>query len=189
MNWRKSGIGIAIGMVIIALLAYGLTVDPREVPSPLPGNAAPTFALPTMEEGDIVDLAGLRGQVVVLNFWASWCVPCRYEHGDLVTAAGRYQPLGVRFYGIVYQDSPRNAKAFIDELGGINYPSLLDEGTRTGIAYGITGVPETFVIDQAGTIVFKHNGPITAGQLASVIEPLLGDGAHLPSAGHSGGAP
>lgn len=175
MNWRGAFTGFAIAAGIIALLGFGLTRDPRVVPSPLPGTPAPLFTLPTMEAVDTIDLAALRGHVVVLNFWASWCIPCRYEHADLVAAAARFQPRGVRFFGLLYQDSPRNAQAFIEELGGINYPSLLDEGTRTGIAYGVTGVPETFVIDRTGTVVFKYNGPITADQLAGVIEPLLAD--------------
>ena len=185
MNWRGALTGLAIALGIIALLGFGLTRDPRNVPSPLPGTPAPIFSLPTMEAMDTVDLAALRGDVVVLNFWASWCVPCRYEHADLVAAAERYQSRGVHFFGLLYQDSERNARAFIEELGGVNYPSLLDEGTRTGIAYGITGVPETFVIDREGTVVFKYNGPITVGQLARVIEPLLGDAD--PAEVHSGG--
>lgn len=189
MKWRRAMLGVVIALGIIALLGFGLTRDPREVQSPLPGSPAPIFTLPTMETAETIDLGALRGSVVVINFWASWCVPCRYEHADLVAAAERFQPRGVHFYGIVYQDTPRNARAFIEELGGINYPSLLDEGTRTGIAYGITGVPETFVIDQQGTVVFKHNGPITAGQLARVIEPLLGGGAGASSALHPGNRP
>ncbi len=190
MNWRRGGIGLGIGMLIVALLGYGLTVDPREIPSPLPGTAAPMFELPTMESVETIDLAALRGQVVVLNFWASWCVPCRVEHADLVAAAERYQPRGVRFFGLVYQDSPGSARAFIQELGGVNYPSLLDEGTRVAISYGITGVPETFVIDQDGVVAFKHKGPITVGQLSSVLEPLLSDAPALPSsAAHPGGSP
>jgi len=175
MNWKRGAAGFAIALAVIALLAYGLTVNPRAIPSPLPGTAAPVFALPSMEAVDTVDLRALRGSVVVLNFWASWCVPCRVEHGDLVAAAEKFQSRGVQFLGLIYQDSPRNARAFLRELGETNYPSLLDQGTRTAISYGVTGVPETFVIDQDGTVVFKQNGPITVDQLAAVIEPLLAE--------------
>jgi cytochrome c biogenesis protein CcmG/thiol:disulfide interchange protein DsbE len=188
MNWKRGAVGLGIALAVIALLAYGLTVDPRTIPSPLPGTEAPAFSLPTMEPADTIDLRALRGSVVVLNFWASWCVPCRVEHGDLVAAAERFQSRGVRFLGLIYQDSPRNARQFLRELGETNYPSLLDQGTRTAISYGVTGVPETFVIDQAGTVVFKHNGPISVDQLAAVIEPLLGDAPQVrASAAHSGG--
>jgi cytochrome c biogenesis protein CcmG, thiol:disulfide interchange protein DsbE len=188
MNIRKSLIGIGVAAAIIALLGYGLTLNPREIPSPLPGTEAPLFTLPSMDEVDTIDLAALRGDVVVLNFWASWCVPCRIEHADLVQAASMFQPRGVHFFGILYQDRVSSARAFIEELGGINYPSLLDEATRTGIAYGITGVPETFVIGRDGKVVWKYNGPVTAGLLASVIEPLLGATTDAPaSALHGGG--
>lgn len=189
MNWSRAALGLGIALSIIALLGFGLTRDPTAFPSPLPGTTAPTFALPVMETGELVDLADLAGEVVVLNFWASWCVPCRYEHADLVASAGRYQTRGVRFYGLLYQDTPRNAGTFIEEMGGVNYPTLLDEGSRTAISYGVTGVPETFVIDRDGTIVFKYNGPISLRQLEAVIEPLLVDPAAMTSAAHGPGMP
>jgi cytochrome c biogenesis protein CcmG/thiol:disulfide interchange protein DsbE len=188
MNWKRGAVGLGIALAIIALLGYGLTRDPRTIPSPLPGTPAPVFTLPTMEPVDTVDLRALRGSVVVLNFWASWCGPCRIEHADLVAAAERFQPRGVQFFGLIYQDSPRNAREFLRQLGAFNYPSLLDQGTRTAISYGVTGVPETFIIDAEGTVVFKHNGPITERQLAAVIEPLLADAPQVPvSAAHRGG--
>lgn len=189
MNWARAAMGAGIALCVIALLGFGLTRDPTAFTSPLPGMAAPTFTLHDMETGESVTLADLAGDVVVLNFWASWCVPCRYEHADLVALAGLYQPRGVRFYGLLYQDSPRNARAFIAELGGVNYPTLLDDGTRTGIAYGVTGVPETFVIDRAGTIVFKYNGPINVRQLEAVLEPLVAPAAIHDEPGHGPGQP
>lgn len=181
MDWKRAIVGTGIAFAIIALLGYGLTLNPRDIPSPLPGSPAPVFRLPLMDSVGSVDLASLRGEVVVLNFWASWCVPCRYEHADLVAAAERFSSRGVHFFGLLYQDSERNARAFIQELGGVNYPSLLDEGTRTAISYGVTGVPETFVIDRTGTVVFKYNGPISLAQLSSVIEPLLSETAMAPA--------
>lgn len=187
MNTRKALVGVLIAVAIVALLGFGLTRDPRALQSPLPGTPAPFFTLPTMESVDTVDLAALRGDVVVLNFWASWCVPCRIEHADLVQAAAMFQPRGVHFLGILYQDRIPSAQAFLRELGGTNYPTLLDDATRTGISYGVTGVPETFVIGRDGVVVWKYNGPVTAAQLASVIEPLLGDSPEPPAAVHGSG--
>lgn len=186
MNWRRSLIGVAVAMPIIALLAYGMTRDPNMLPSPLPGRAAPEFALPIMDqEPDSARLTDHRGDVVVVNFWASWCLECRHEHSDLSTAAVEYAPHGVSFYGIVYNDSPNNARAWIREMGGQAYPSLLDQGSRTAIGYGLYGVPETFVIDRDGVVVHKQIGAITKAQLDAVIRPLLADrdgaGADAPA--------
>lgn len=178
MNWRRSLIGVAVAMPIIALLAYGMTRDPNMIPSPLPGRPAPEFALPIMDaEPDSARLIDHRGDVVVVNFWASWCLECRHEHSDLSMAAMEYAPEGVSFYGVVYNDSPDNARAWIREMGGQAYPSLLDQGSRTAIGYGLYGVPETFVIDRNGTVVHKQIGAITKAQLDAVIRPLLTDGA------------
>lgn len=174
MNWRRSAAGIAVSIPILGLLAYGLTLDPNEIPSPLPGRPAPEFALPVMDApGDTVRLAELRGDVVVVNFWASWCLECRHEHSDLSLAATRYASDGVHFYGILYNDTPANGRAWIREMGGQTYPALLDEGSRTAIGYGLYGVPETFIIDREGTVVHKQIGPITLARLTSIIDPLV----------------
>jgi cytochrome c biogenesis protein CcmG/thiol:disulfide interchange protein DsbE len=172
MNWKRSLIGLAIALPIIALLVNGLRQNPRALPSTMPGKDAPTFALPMLEADDTIRLADHRGEVVVLNFWASWCLPCRVEHPDLLQAARLYQARGVRFYGLLYNDIPRNALAWLDELGSV-YPSLLDDGTRTAIDYGVTAVPETFVIDRSGKVRFKKVGPVELAELRQVIEPIL----------------
>jgi cytochrome c biogenesis protein CcmG, thiol:disulfide interchange protein DsbE len=173
MNWRKSALGIGISLPILGLLAYGMTLDPRDIPSPLPGREAPEFALPMLDEPDTVRLANLRGEVVVLNFWASWCMECRYEHSDLSLAATMYEPRGVRFFGVLYNDTPANGRAWIQQMGGQTYPALVDAGSRTAVSYGLYGVPETFIIDQNGVVVHKQIGPITLSRLASLLEPLL----------------
>jgi cytochrome c biogenesis protein CcmG, thiol:disulfide interchange protein DsbE len=173
MNWNRAAVAAAAAIPIIALLAFGLTRDPRSIESPLPGRLAPDFALPVMDSADSVRLAELRGHVVVVNFWASWCVPCLIEHPVLTDAADRYYERGVRFIGILYRDAPENAVRWIDRLGGQNYPTLEDAGSRAAIEYGLFGVPETFVIDRDGRVAYKHLGPITREQLARVIEPLL----------------
>jgi cytochrome c biogenesis protein CcmG, thiol:disulfide interchange protein DsbE len=176
VNWRHSAIGAMAALPVIALLAFGLTRDPRSIDSPLPGRAAPEFALPIMFSEDSVRLADLRGHVVVLNFWASWCVPCLTEHPVLTDAATAYHDHGVRFLGVLYRDAPENADRWIQRLGGTSYPSAEDEGSRTAIDYGLSGVPETFVIDRDGTIAYKHLGPLTATQLSRYIDAVLETG-------------
>ncbi len=176
MNWPRAFVGLGVALAISGLLAFGLTRDPNEIISPLPGQEAPGFALPVMDPDaarDSVHLAGLRGEVVVLNFWASWCLACRDEHFDLSETARHYDGKGVRFFGVLYQDSPANGLRWIREMGGQSYPSLNDDGSRTAISYGLYGVPETFIIDQSGRVVHKQVGPITAAVLRRVIDPLL----------------
>ena len=173
MNWRRSLMAALVCVPIIALLAFGMTRDPGEIPSPLPGKAAPEFALPIMDAGDVVRLADHRGKVVVLNFWASWCLQCRDEHTDLSMAANLYRDRGVEFYGVLYNDNAENGRRWLTAMGGQSYPSLLDEGSRTAIEYGLYGVPETFIIDQQGRVVHKKIGPTTVSELASFIDPLL----------------
>jgi len=176
MNWRRSMIGLAISVPVIALLAYGMTQDPSAIASPLPGREAPEFELTIMDSPDDVSLEELRGQVVVLNFWASWCFECRVEHGDLSAAASYYEDRGVRFFGVLYNDTPVNGRRWIAMMGGQSYPTLLDNGSRTAIDYGLYGAPETFVIDQTGNVVHKQIGAITFARLRELIDPLLAAG-------------
>lgn len=176
MNWRRSVMGIGISLPILALLAYGMTNDPNAFASTLPGKPAPDFELKVLEGPDRLKLSDFRGQVVVVNFWASWCMECRVEHKDLSMAADVFADRGVRFFGLLYNDSERNGISWIREMGGQTYPALLDEGSRTAISYGLRGVPETFIIDQNGTVVHMQIGPITLGKLVSVINPLLENG-------------
>ncbi|MCC6318470.1 MAG: redoxin domain-containing protein [Gemmatimonadaceae bacterium] len=182
MNWRRASIAGAIALPIIALLAYGTTRDPKAVPSQLPGRQAPDFALPIFAkgeasqaraEGDTVRLSQFQGQVVVLNFWASWCLPCRAEHRALSDAAVDYEKQGVKFLGVLYDDTPDNGKRWIVEMGGQPYPSLEDSRKRTAIDYGLYGVPETFFIGRDGRVAYKHIGPVTDALLAAKLDSLL----------------
>ena len=172
MNWIRSLVGVGIAVPIVMLLGYGLTRDPRQIDSPLPGRPAPDFSLPTLQPGDSIKLSELRGNVVVVNFWASWCIPCRDEHPVLLAASQVYEPKGVRFVGIAYNDKPEDSQRWLDELGSA-YPSLVDNGARTAIDYGVSGVPETFILDKQGVVAFKKFGPITSGEITQKLDSLL----------------
>lgn len=179
MNWKRSLIGLGVAIPIVTLLAYGLTRDPRFIASPLPGKAAPDFALPMLDApvtesatGDSIHLADMRGNVVLVNFWASWCIPCREEHPALLEGAHAFMPKGVKFVGIAYNDKPEDSRDWLKEYGQA-YPSLLDPGAHVAIDYGITGVPETFILNKQGIVAFKKFGPITQAELAQKLDSLL----------------
>lgn len=161
---------------LLALLAYGFTRDPRAIPSPLVGRPAPTFSLALLDGGSL-NLSDVRGNVVVMNFWASWCYPaCWNEAPRLETAWQRYRDRGVILVGIVYQDSEANARDFIQRHGK-TYPNGMDPGSRIAINYGVYGVPETFFIDRIGRIRWKHVGEIDEETLRVKIEKLLEEDA------------
>src|SRR5436309_6292262 len=141
VKWQRWAIP-ASGVPVVALLAWGLTRDARTVPSPLPGKPAPAFALQTLS-GDSLRLGDLSGEVVLLNFWASWCLACRAEHQVLLEAQQQYRKQGLRIIGVVYQDTRDNAKAWLSARGG-DWPNVLDVGSHTAIQYGLFGVPEAF---------------------------------------------
>jgi cytochrome c biogenesis protein CcmG/thiol:disulfide interchange protein DsbE len=168
---------VVVPLLLFALLlASGLGRDPRELPSELEGEKAPDFSLPRLDDAGTIDLAALDGQVVVVNFWASWCVPCREEHPALAAAWGRYRERGVVILGVVFEDSAEGALEFRDELGG-DWPLATDPDSRTAIAYGVYGIPETFVIAPDGTISAKTTGAVTYDWLRTEIEEALRRGA------------
>ncbi len=184
MNWKRAALLTAfVGGPIIALLSYGMTRDPRSIPSPLPGREAPVFtravfapgndAVLTLPVGDSVSLAAHRGHVVVVNFWASWCLACRDEHESLSMVARRYAGRGVRFFGLLYNDQPENGIRWIKDMGGQAYPALVDPSARTAIDYGLYGVPESFVVDQRGRVAHKFLGPVMPGELSQLLDSLL----------------
>jgi cytochrome c biogenesis protein CcmG/thiol:disulfide interchange protein DsbE len=165
LNQRVLLLGLAVVVPLVAVLVLNLGRDPRVIDSPLVGRKAPDFTLAPLDGGPPVTLASLRGKPVVLNFWATWCVPCFQEHPLLVSAA---RGLGdrARFLGVIYEDSEEQVRAFLARQGSA-YPSLLDPGSRTAIAFGIFGVPETYFIDADGKIAAKHVGPLDAASLES----------------------
>jgi cytochrome c biogenesis protein CcmG/thiol:disulfide interchange protein DsbE len=168
-------------LVAIAAVAAGvvfgsrLDSDPTLVETPLIGTAVPDLELPALEGEASLRLADLRGQVVVVNFWASWCVACREEHPALLSVAETYRADGVTFVGIVYQDEQDAAVGFLDEMGrgGDNYRYVTDPGSAAALDFGVFGVPETFIIDRGGVIQGKITGPATYPLLAGAIEEVL----------------
>jgi cytochrome c biogenesis protein CcmG/thiol:disulfide interchange protein DsbE len=171
MKSLKFLIPLALFLVLAGFLARGLKLDPREVPSPLIGKPAPSFALTKLDAAEqIVRRDELLGKVWVLNVWASWCAPCREEHPLLVDFARRkIAPV----YGLNYKDTRTNALNFLRQLGNPYEASLFDGDGRVGIDFGVYGVPETFVIDARGLVRFKHVGPLTPEVIRGRIEPLL----------------
>ncbi|MBF6606719.1 MAG: TlpA family protein disulfide reductase [Chloroflexi bacterium] len=163
-------VGVAV-VGVMALVAVGFARDPGRIESPLVGRVAPEFRLVSLG-GTTIDLADLRGRPVVLNFWASWCIPCRDEAPLLRAAQERYATLDVAFLGVVYEDSAASAQAFVDRYG-IAYPSLLDPDGRTALDYGVYGIPETYFIAADGTIRDKQIGPLDATSLERQIGAVL----------------
>jgi len=162
---------LAIFIVLAGFLAVGLNLNPREVPSPLIGKPAPAFSLPTLAAPDRQLAAqDLHGKVWLLNVWASWCVACRQEHPLLVALAKTGQ---VEMIGLNYKDKRDEALAWLARHGDPYRVSIIDAEGLVGIDYGVYGVPETFVIDQAGVIRHKHIGPVTPEALQGTILPLV----------------
>lgn len=163
---------MAFVLSLLLLLAYGLTKDPRVIPSPLIRKEAPPFTLDLLNGGTL-RLEELRGKVVVVNFWASWCFPaCWNEAPRLEAAWEKYKDRGVTIVGIVYQDTEENARAFINRFNK-SYPNGMDPKSRIAIDYGVYGVPETFFIDRQGRIAHKHVGELSSEVLTKQIEALL----------------
>ena len=160
-------------LALAVLLAGGLGRDAHTVPSPFIDKPLPAFAAPVMggAAGATRRSEDLRGQVWVLNVWASWCAPCREEHPLIVAYAKR--PGAVRVLGLNYKDAPGAAQGWLAQLGNPYAETLIDADGRLGIELGVYGVPETFVIDKAGLVRFKHVGPLTPEVLEQRILPLL----------------
>jgi cytochrome c biogenesis protein CcmG, thiol:disulfide interchange protein DsbE len=157
---------------VLVLLAYGLTLDPGFVPSPLVGREAPTFAL-ELFDGSTFTLTEQRGKIVVMNVWSSWCIPACYNEAPALEAAWkRYRERDVVLLGVNYQDREAAARQFLARFGH-TFPNGPDVGSKVAIAYGVYGVPETFFIDRDGRIAHKHVGEITFDTLVQQIERLL----------------
>jgi cytochrome c biogenesis protein CcmG/thiol:disulfide interchange protein DsbE len=154
------------------ILVHGFGRDPREIPSPLIGKPAPSFTLVALD-GKTITADQLRGRPYVLNFWASWCVPaCVDEHPVLLEAERRYGA-AVQIVGIIYNDSPRAARAFLDRYGDGGWPQLTDAGGRLAVEYGVTGPPESYFVDAAGIVRAKQFGPLTLAAMDQRFAALL----------------
>ena len=164
-------IPLAVFLAMLVFLGVGLGLDPHEVPSPLIDKPAPAFRLQTLESPSrLLSSEDMRGQVWLLNVWASWCSGCREEHPVLVEfAKTRVVPI----VGLDYKDQPDDARRWLANFGNPYLASVSDLDGRTGIEFGVYGVPETFVIDKAGVIRYKQIGPITPKVLHDTILPLV----------------
>jgi cytochrome c biogenesis protein CcmG, thiol:disulfide interchange protein DsbE len=160
-----------LNRTVLLVLGFNLGRDPKNVRTPMIGRLAPSFDLRRAGASDRVSLAALRGRPAVINFWATWCVPCYAEHPILVNAAA--QNPDVAFAGVVYDDTEPKVLEFLREYGA-SYPSLIDDGGRTAIAYGVYGVPETFFVNAEGVIVSKVTGPVDEQKLAENLAKARG---------------
>lgn len=165
-------IPLLVFVVIVGFLWAGLSLNPREVPSPLIDKPAPQFSLPQLRDpGNVIKTADLRGQVWLLNVFASWCTPCLQEHPYLLDL----EKSGlVPVYGLNYKDRQEAALNWLNKHGDPYTGIVVDAEGRTGIEWGVYGVPETFVIDKQGVIRFKHIGPLTPEVIEEDILPLVG---------------
>jgi cytochrome c biogenesis protein CcmG/thiol:disulfide interchange protein DsbE len=163
----------ALVVPVAWLLFQGLGRDPRVLPSPLIGRPAPAFELVGID-GQTVDSAALRGRTVLVNFWASWCFECIEEHRVLLEAQEQYGA-DVVIIGVLYQDSVGDALAFLARYGNGGWPNLIDADGALAIDYGVSGVPESFFIDAAGTVRYKQWGPVTRAVLDAQMPTLLSD--------------
>lgn len=175
---RRWGYRLALFSIVAFALTLGVVfgsrfgTDPRLVESPLIGKPSPDAVMPFLEQEGELALTDLRGRIVVLNFWASWCVGCRQEHDDLVATANAYRDEGVQFLGVVFQDESGDAIAFLDELGR-GYPNVVDVDSRLGVEFGVYGIPETFFIDPQGVVVAKISGESNVSTLSGILDDIL----------------
>jgi cytochrome c biogenesis protein CcmG/thiol:disulfide interchange protein DsbE len=158
-------------MAVLGLLAWGFTREPKFIPTPLLAKPAPTFTL-TLFDGTMLRLEELRGKVVFLNFWASWCPPCRAEARMLEAAWQGQKGQGVVFVGINIQDKEEAARKFLEEFD-VTYPNGMDPGSKIAIDYGVWGLPETFIIDREGRITYKHVGSLGVDTVIAKLDEAL----------------
>ncbi len=173
---KWAGIAIAAGAVIFSVvLASRFGTDPGLVESPLLGEAAPVLELPLLDGSGTFDTTDLNGRVTVINFFASWCLECRNEHADLVATSDAFADRGVRFVQISYQEGAGASATYLDQAGRSDSTLYLhDPGSRAAIAYGVFGIPETFFIDESGTVVGKIIGEADAFVLGATLDTILG---------------
>ena len=148
---------IALALLAVLFIGYSLKRNPQVQPSAMVGKPMPALSLPDLTTGRPVAMAEAARGPVLVNFFASWCAPCEIEHPELM----RLQAGGVPILGVAYKDAPENSAAFIGRLGDPFRVKLIDRDGRAGLEFGVTGVPETYLIGSDGTILAKHSGPLT----------------------------
>ena len=162
---------LTVFLLLVGLLFKGLSLDPKLVPSPLIGKPMPVFTLPRLQDPDAtISDTDLRGEVFIMNIWATWCTACRAEHEVLLKLARSGK---VKLYGLNYKDQRAKAQRWLLQLGNPYVANAYDADGRTGIDWGVYGAPETFVIDRQGIIRHKHIGPLTVEVINREILPLI----------------
>ena len=179
---RRSGSGLFWALLIAAVVvvvvgvafASRFGVDPDLTASPLIGTASPDVTVPYLESDESLRLRDLDGDIVVVNFWASWCTGCRVEHDALNSAAAEYSDFDVTFLAVNTQDEQGQALSYLNRYGASPETIYgLDEGSRAAFSYGVAGLPETFFIDRDGNVVGKVIGPVNYDLLARTIDRVL----------------
>ena len=171
MNRGVLIVGVVITAALVVILFVGLGKDPSAIQSPLINKPAPEFSLRQVGTNNTIDLTQYRGKPLIINFWATWCIPCWDEHPSLVASARQLQP-DVQFLGVVFQDKEEKILGFLQQRGTA-YPTVVDEKGKTAIAYGVGGVPESYFLDANGTIRAKYVGPMNGDIIQENLQKVL----------------
>lgn len=167
-RWLAFAPLIVLAALAVLFAGYALKRDPRVQPHALVGKPMPALMLAELDSGRPVALGAVVKGPVIINFFASWCGPCEIEHPQLMALKAR----GVTVVGVAYKDAPANTQAFLSRLGDPFAARLIDRDGRAGIEFGVTGVPETFVIGSDGMVLAKHTGPLKAKDLDDLVAKL-----------------
>lgn len=174
---RMAWVAIAAALVF---MVFGIMFtsrfggDPSISTSPLIGKQAPSGPIALMDGSGEMSMSDFSGDILVVNFWASWCLACREEHPALLKAAADYEEFGATFIAVNYQDTNANAIGYLDELGwSPETVYVVDEGSSTAFSWGVLGIPETFFVDRDGIVVGKVSGPVSYGLLSQTIDQII----------------
>jgi len=169
-RWLRFSIVAGIAALVVVLM-LSFRFDPGDIPTGTINRPAPTFVLDRLDGAGKVTLADHAGKVVVLNFFASWCIPCKEENPALVRVWERYRSSDVVIIGVLFQDSLDKGRQYVRD-NGVTWPTAADEDGRIAFAYGVFGIPETYFIGPDGVIAGRHIGPIDEATLVTAIESL-----------------
>ncbi len=167
-RWLAFSPLIVLAALAVLFAGYALKRNPQVSPDALVGKPVPALSLPDLDSGTPAPVRTAGDGPMLVNFFASWCAPCEIEHPQLMALKTR----GVRVVGVAYKDAPANTEAFLGRLGDPFAARLVDRDGRAGVEFGVTGVPETFVVDAQGVVVAKHTGPITPEDLDALVSKL-----------------